>query len=1009
MAPPPINKGLVSSVTDQDERYLAVSISTSETLFGRERELERIQQHFMQVPDGRGSFVCIVGESGSGKTHLAREVARRVQAFGKHAHWVRCQQHDWRPRYQLWSSLIDQLLESGNFENMEAPLWVGPLIPVVPGLARAFPHIPPLGVLPLEDEHLRIADALQACIHDLTSIQPCLAVLDDLQWADADSLKVLALLAPAIASMPLQLVATVRDDDLSDNRLLGEVFRQRRRELGWLEVHLGGLSESAVSQLMARISGETVPGSVVQAVNRLTLGNPFFVGEVTRHHLELHGQNAGQNSWLAPGQPDLDLPESLHHVVESRVAQLSADAQRLIRLAAVSTDGFDMQTLHCLSGLPEEQILNALDEALKARLITPLSETDETYDFQHQLVRTALYRAWSPSRRIRLHRSLAEAIQNRAHSLATMPVERIATHYHVSRSVEGAEAGVPFAQIAAERAHQRRAPEEELAWLKIASDLAVELPAKARAKIATALLLSEVAALHVQTATQRISETLAVLEEARYSAGDRSRFLAEVVTALHDAGAPSELWTPRLHEALDMVEPGDDLTWTRLTLLIEPFETVAVEGIAGSHWLGNDPRASAIARASGDEGLFARSLQPWDLWDRSWTLEITNLVATWQQPAAILRALTISGAGWLYLHGEFRLARSHFEKLLTVARQQASVQGQGEALVRLSVTAAALGDVTAARNHEREASAFVGRLGKGHNLHASLWWARAYLCELEGLPYDGVADFFRDYIGNPDVARRTIAFDDAALATLALVRIGQVSAATHLLQPLVQLLDQLDPTTWLMNGAVAFAGATIWELKLPGPASVVLRATIAAMKAGHSDYPGCSNHLTVARMLVVLGRPDIARRWFTLARENLDQSGQRAVRAQVDLDQAITLAAGSEDNWAMALDLAQRARVQFAGLQIAVAATRADQLVQELTLRITPKDVPAGLTAREMMVLRLVAQGISDREIGEAIFVSPRTVNAHVRNILSKTGARNRTELSLWAVRNGMATSGVES
>ena len=67
-----------------------------------------------------------------------------------------------------------------------------------------------------------------------------------------------------------------------------------------------------------------------------------------------------------------------------------------------------------------------------------------------------------------------------------------------------------------------------------------------------------------------------------------------------------------------------------------------------------------------------------------------------------------------------------------------------------------------------------------------------------------------------------------------------------------------------------------------------------------------------------------------------------------------------------------------------------------------PHSAPGGLTQREMDVVRRVARGHSDRQIGEEIFVSPRTVNAHVRNILAKTQLKNRTELSLWAVEQGI-------
>ena len=65
---------------------------------------------------------------------------------------------------------------------------------------------------------------------------------------------------------------------------------------------------------------------------------------------------------------------------------------------------------------------------------------------------------------------------------------------------------------------------------------------------------------------------------------------------------------------------------------------------------------------------------------------------------------------------------------------------------------------------------------------------------------------------------------------------------------------------------------------------------------------------------------------------------------------------------------------------------------------------PAGLSEREAEVLRLIARGYSDRQIGDELFISPRTVNAHVRNLLTKANRINRTELSVWAVEHGLAS-----
>src|SRR5690606_33028118 len=113
-------------------------------------------------------------------------------------------------------------------------------------------------------------------------------------------------------------------------------------------------------------------------------------------------------------------------------------------------------------------------------------------------------------------------------------------------------------------------------------------------------------------ALDSLTEALHLMREAGRPEPEQAAFIAEAVTALHDGGAAPELWMPLLREGLALTPPDDEVTWARLTLLIERFEAYTINGISGSRWLGTDPRAAEIARSSGDEDLFARSLQPWD-------------------------------------------------------------------------------------------------------------------------------------------------------------------------------------------------------------------------------------------------------------------------------------------------------------------------------------------------------------------------------------------------------------
>jgi len=253
------------------------------------------------------------------------------------------------------------------------------------------------------------------------------------------------------------------------------------------------------------------------------------------------------------------------------------------------------------------------------------------------------------------------------------------------------------------------------------------------------------------------------------------------------------------------------------------------------------------------------------------------------------------------------------------------------------------------------------------------------------------------------VGRRTIAFDDAALAALALAKSGHAGQARVLLTPLVRILDELEPTLWLLNGTVGYAASAVWTLHADEFAAKLHQCALAVIEAGHDDFPGSSTFLTIARMAGQMGNTGEAGGWFERARRHLEISGQRPLRAIVDLDEATLLAGGTFAERNAALELARVARNGFVALGMTTWAARATALIDALERWMREAHtVPAGLTQRELEVVRLVARGHSDRQIGDGMFVSPRTVNAHVRNILTKTKLKNRTELSIWAVEHGL-------
>jgi DNA-binding CsgD family transcriptional regulator len=238
----------------------------------------------------------------------------------------------------------------------------------------------------------------------------------------------------------------------------------------------------------------------------------------------------------------------------------------------------------------------------------------------------------------------------------------------------------------------------------------------------------------------------------------------------------------------------------------------------------------------------------------------------------------------------------------------------------------------------------------------------------------------------------------AALASYCYAEQGERGEASGLLETLTPLLESLTPFDANQNGAVAIAAEAVWRLDLRHLAQRYLGLATALRTRGVGDYPQTSIALTIARMAALANQPDLAREHFDLARTEITASRQRPLRAKVDFDQALFLhRAGIDVDAAEIEQLMASANEAFVQLGMTRWAERAAALRETIANQVPiGADFPGGLSEREVEVLRLVARGLSDRQISDQLFISPRTVNSHIRNMLNKTGAINRTDLSVW-------------
>ncbi len=397
-------------------------------LVGREREWERIRSAWAEASSGRAHVVLLAGEAGIGKTRLADEVLEWAARQGVATAVARCFGAEGRLAY----APVAMLLRSRPLPPLAEP-WRREIARVLPELAAERGH--PSGAAPPLTEGWQRRRLFEAMARALLAHRPLVAVVDDLQWCDPDSLEWLHYLTRHEDAEHVLLVATVRSAPRPD-RTAERTFASWRHDGRLTEIEIAPLDAPATAILAGAASGVPPDDSVAERIFRVTGGNPLFVVELAR---------AG---WTRPGAPlDGALPPRVRAVIESRLAGLSPQACDAAAVAAVIGRPFTFRFLARVAGGEEAPLVEAVDELWQSRVLRE-SGTD-TYAFSHDAVREVVYGRLSRHHRAWLHGRTAEALVHEHSPAVEAPSGEIATHFDLS----GAQAqAVPYYRRAAQAA-----------------------------------------------------------------------------------------------------------------------------------------------------------------------------------------------------------------------------------------------------------------------------------------------------------------------------------------------------------------------------------------------------------------------------------------------------------------------------------------------------------------------------------------------------------------------------
>lgn len=958
--------------------------ASSTCLVGREPELATLGAALKRTVGGEPVTVLLGGEAGVGKTRLIAEFLAGTEGASVLTGHCLDLGEQGLPFAPFAAALRALLRRDGpsmfrGYEREFATLLPELRPPGAPG--DPLPAVAPGADAPRGYLFGVVADLLGR----LAAAQPLILAIEDLHWADSSTRDLLDFLVRATHDVRVLLLITYRSDELHRGHPLRAFLGELDRVRGVQRLEVGRLDREGTARMLTELLGGQPGPAAIDNIHDRAQGNPFFIEELA-----------------ACGDPEVccDMPGTLRDLLLSRIDRLWEPAQRVLRVASVGGVRTSHELLVKVAGMDEAELEAAIRAAVVAQLLVP--DSDGGYEFRHALVREAVHDDLLPGERVRLHARYAEAIGARPDLVAAgrAPAD-IARHWYVARnqpralvSAYGAAGAAAGRYAYAEQSHLlervldlwEQVPEaatllgmDHLRLLEEAATAAANAGEYSRALSRSRVALTEVdsAAQPLRAARLRyqrgllmhnlgVGDPVAELQQGydlalRVEGPERIPLLAELAVRLARWDAPCSEWTVGeriVAEALKAAELAGDRETQNAVLL------------ARSHACHTDARVESViddlrqvvelSRAVNDPQSLVRAMV--NLSDRQF--EAGDYLGS-QQTAAQGR-IDASRFGISRSTGAF-LGSNEAEALIALGRwdeadllcaQADRLDPPGKFAVHWVTLRARL---WLARGHPQagalvaRAVGYLGRLHLQHQLTLPLRQLRIEAAVAAGDPQETAAAV-RAALTDPGLVTNP-RYGWAVLAAVATALPGE---SDH-------------------SAVLALAA----RLPVRYPAERAAAAlTAAALTVGPAAREGWIHTVAAWR---ADGRPyELARSLVQLARTEAD-CGDRA-GAGASLREAAEIAAdlGAVPLLTQARDLGRRVGVPSGA---AAGPAGADRSV---------------LTVREVEVLGLVSEGLSNRLIAARLFISPKTASVHVSRIIAKLEVGNRGEAAAVARRRGL-------
>ena len=973
----------------------------SSSFVGRTAELAKLQYSLRCALDGNGRIDVVVGDPGIGKTRIVEEISNRAAESGALGLTGRCYEEKGTPPYWAWTQVLNQCIAAFGVEKCRVfagadselcgrldPRFKDPTSQASANLVGP--------AYPAESEAFNLFNGVNNFLAAASAERPLFIHLDDLHWADRETLQLLVFLTRLISLSRIHIVGTYRDIELDRMHPLSDTLADLSRERSFTRIPIGGLSVEEVRDFISASLGDEIAQKHAEALHELTNGNPLFLDQLVNYAGERgsRGKNMDPFSALMQGR----LPEGIREIIGRRLNRLSADCNRMLSIAALAGHEFSFQLIaRLLDDWEADQVLEAVAVAVKASILIEIVSGRADYSFCHPLVRETLVGELSIARRVKLHARIATSLEE-LHSAQTAEyASRIFYHAQQAEAILGGLKVAEIAASAAEHAGQTEAADAAVQHISGGYEALADVPMAER----KAELLQRLAKCYFSVS---------------FGLGTRGeRMLHELYDYYESVGDIKNIEGLFLFNGIHFSVAAQQIAHRSLSVLPEGSVGLALAYATNGAWLLNEKRAEEAQTSFQTAVKIAKNLH-----DISLESKVQNI--------------------WAYTShfaGDYQTSLKCAERALELSLVAGNVQD--EILARYSIMDGRnrLGPPDEA---DRQLEILLQRLREVRDIGMGQYLE--YLGRMDRPTRNGEWELARRayerfsrqpaqtrlmvaylgsllqielYTGNGDKAAQLA---EQTAQTLPAVSGSAIIMLTYGVRPLASYMNLTEDVSF----AADFYDAC--RLLLDSPESnarlkAIAHGALGLMFATKSDREHVLYHYEKLEpeladdgwdqagiMAHYLGDYNDAIKCFRLALQNLRGSRPVATAwSRYYLGRALLVRNGDKDA-EEARDLLMKSHETAERLEMVLLIEKIEELpgwrLQEGTSIVEVSDLARLLTEREIDVLKLISKGMTDKEIAFELNISIKTVSNHVGNIFRKTETGNRTEAARYALSRGI-------